>query len=74
MELVLVCLLHLVVVSGFHQGDHDGVAIDFHQYHDVLGSSEWLFWKLVCLVREGGLSDVVHSCANIALHFTYLVT
>jgi hypothetical protein len=55
----------LVVLHGL---DEDGVAINFHQHHDVLVAMKRLGGKLACLVGEHGFVYHVRLGVHVA-HF-----
>ncbi len=51
----IVCPYHLSVLAVFHGLDKDGVAVNFHNNHDVLVATKRSYGDLACLVREHGL-------------------
>ena len=58
-------------MSALHLVDQDSVAVDFHNYHDVLVSSEQSLQKLPNLFGEDSFTDVVDFCVDV-LYFLFL--
>ncbi len=46
----VVCPYHFVIFAVLHGFNEDGVAVDFHHYHDVFVAVKRLDGELACLV------------------------